>query len=183
MSESRKTLKVIELIRDFEERLSTKTTLPLTRTIMVKKSDFEDILEGIKQLLPEEFLHVQNLYDKISDISEDTNFKAKSALKQAQDTADDIMTEANTKANNIISNAQARAEAMVSNHEIVRQAKAQATKMLENAEKNARYNILNSLEYSKVTLESCESEVVQLLKSLQAESRKVDSEYIAKRGK
>lgn len=173
-----KKLRVIELIENFEQEVGDMNVVPMTGRVLIGKSTIENFLTELKEILPSEYMHVQELYYKIDEVLEKTKATGMASLQEAEAKAENIVKNAQTKANDMLARAKEQSAKMISEHEITRNAEAKARSLRENAIREARHNVESSLNFAKTKLHACEGEVSELLKNIHNQKKRYEAEYI-----
>lgn len=108
-------MEILKYVDQLEELVDTATKVPLTGKVMVDVDEIFEVIDLIRDNLPQELKDAQY------------------ALLEK----DRMMAEAQAKAEKELENARREARAMISEHEIVRHAQAEADVILERSKQNA----------------------------------------------
>ncbi len=144
-------MEILKYVDQLEEIVDTAAKVPLTGKVMVNVDEIFEVIDLIRDNLPQE-------------------------LKDAQYAIlekDRIIEEAQTKAKQELENARREAREMVSEHEIVRHAQAEADALLERSRQNALevregarsyandilYQIENNLDKALYTVKKSRDEI------------------------
>ncbi|MGI6110272.1 MAG: hypothetical protein ACOYB8_10595 [Eubacteriaceae bacterium] len=119
-------MKVLELIDEMQKIVENGSTLPFSSKALINPEEALDILDDIREALPDELVQAQEVLSKKNAI-----------LVEAQNDADRIRSEA-TK----------RLEEMINTNEITRNATEQAERILENAQNSAKDIRVGTQHYS-----------------------------------
>lgn len=156
-------LKVLELLEEFEEKIGSCPTVPLTGKGLIDRQDFIDIIHDIKTLLPDEYSQVRQLKSQESQIYESAQMEARQILEEARADERAILENAqmqeraileNARANEqqILLSAEAKARELVDQHEMVRLANEKARMIVEEAKVKAEELRAGSYEYAEEVL-------------------------------
>lgn len=175
------TLRTIEAINEFQRRLNAKSTVLFTNSVVVKKSEFLDLLETIKRNLPEELEKCQALMQEVASIKLRTETAAKDHLKEAERQAKEILDDAASKADEMVSKAKVLSAELVDQHYIVESARDYARKLEMQAQKNAHSIHDMAYQTSMNSLQALMSDVDHIRSSIQQTMRRIDEKNPKKR--
>lgn len=133
-----KVLKIVEAIEEFEEKLDSKSTVMFTNSLLVKKSDFVELLETIKYNLPDEVQKCQAFMEDMSAIHLRAQSAAKSCIDEAEKRSKDMIDDAKQKAEEIIGLATQKRNELLDQNQIVLKAREYAQNIQARAESQAR---------------------------------------------
>ncbi len=156
-----KVLKTIEAIEEFQEKLDNKNTLMFTNSVLVKKSEFVELLETIKYNLPDEVMKCQAFMDDMSAIHLRAQAAAKSCIDDAEKRANDMLEDAKRKAEEIVSMANQKRNELLDQNQIVIRAKEYAQSLQARSESQAREIIENAKGIAMSSLNSTMNELDQ----------------------
>lgn len=142
-------LKVLELLDDFEDKLESAPTVPLTGKILVDREEFLEILKDINILLPDEYQHVRWIKSQKQQIIEDANKLAQELITNARHEELKIVEQAKAQENDILMNASLRSREMIDENDIVLKARHRADQIVEEAEMRAEEIRRGSYEYAE----------------------------------
>ena len=134
--------KMEELISKIEDTMEGARAVPFSSKVSVDKHVIYDIIDDMRPVL--------------DDISKDLPNEVVMSRRIISD-SDKIINDARGKAAMIIKNAESERDKMVRDHEITKQASAQAGDIIEDARKESREMRLRSREYVDEILEQSES--------------------------
>ena len=133
-------MKVLELLDELDEIIEVASSVPLVKKVMVDPDEVSDIVNEIRQDLPDEIQQAQWIKNE----------------RQR------ILDEAKAEYEKIISEAQEKANRLVDSDEITITAKAKADEILRNARENAQLMKMNILDYTDNMLYNLQEKVDQL---------------------
>jgi len=131
---------VLKLLDSIEEMIKSGTKVPLTGKVMVDPKEIKELLEDIRQALPEEIMQAQYLRDE----------------------RDRIMNEAKAEYDEIIKTAEEKASELVEMDEITIKAKEKADEILRLANEKSAVMKMNILDYTDNMLYNLQEKVDQL---------------------
>ena len=146
---------LLDYLDDIEEVLETSKKIPFGNRISVEKERILDIINDIRLNLPDDIRHAQRI---LGD-------------------HDRIVAEAQRKAQDILDAAESEAKLRASNHEIFRRASDQAAEIMEQAKKESRDLKMNAVDYADERMGEVESQLKELMTSMDAQNRKVLEYY------
>ncbi len=169
-------LRVLDEINKFEDKIYGKSTVPLTGSILVKKSELVDMLETIRELLPAEFEQCKALVNEVESVKVRTEALASEHLESADNKARELVADARSKAEELILMSEKKAADMVSTHQITQRAKQNAQNIIENAERTS--NAMMDAAYGSAlkSMRSAIAELERLKISMQQSMRRLDEE-------
>ena len=144
-------MEILKYVDQLEEIVDTATKVPLTGKVMVDVDEVFELIDLIRENLPQELKDAQY------------------ALLEK----DRMIAEAQAKAEKELENARKEARSMISEHEIVRHAQAEADALLERSKQNAlevregarsyandiHYQIENNLDKALYTVKKSRDEL------------------------
>ena len=142
-------MELMEIIEVLEEKIENSLTIPFWGRGIVDKDELLDILQEARIKFPDE-------------------------MKQAKWVKEErqrIIADAQKEADAIIKNAEDKILAMVNEHEITKQAYAQANEIIEHANENAREVRLGCLQYADNLMGQLEENLITAVETVR-ENRK-----------
>ena len=118
-------MKVLELLSEIEDIVDTASGFPLTGKIMVDSHELLEIVNDIRNALPEEIQQAQWIKNE----------------------RDRILDEARNEYETIVRDAQNQAETLVSKDEIMAKARSRAEEMMTATEENSRQLKMSTYDY------------------------------------
>ena len=118
-------MKIIELLDELEEITLTSSKVPLTGKIWLDANDITEIIDEIKEAIPEEMKKAQWINDQ----------------------KDKLIAESQAEAEAIISNARIQADRLVETNVITDRARARAEEIIGNAELQSRNLKVKTYDY------------------------------------
>lgn len=127
----------LELLRHIRAAIQSGTNLPLTNKKLINARECLLIIDDMERNLPDAVQYGMQMFserDRLLGEAETTamnrvssaEMRANAALEKAKNEAEEIIADAENEAHAILADAQERAEHMVSEDEIVRQAREEA---------------------------------------------------------
>lgn len=153
------TLKIMSALEEFQRRIDRKNTIVFTNNVMIKKSEFIDLIETIKRYMPEEVQRCRMMMKEITSIKLKTESTAQELIKSAEEEANAILDDARSKADEMIAKANRIADEMVSQHTITERAKETARDITVKAQNDARTMLNNAYQSSMSSLQQATSDV------------------------
>ncbi len=174
-------LTVIEEIEKFEKQISSKSTVPFTGSILIKKSEIQDILETIREHLPSEFEQCRKLVSDVESLKSRTEAVATQHLEAADKTATKIVEDARTKAEEMLTMAEKKSAELVSSHSVTQRARQQAQTMLASAERDSNAMLEGAYTRSVRSIKSALADIERLKIGMQQSLRQIDEEETRRR--
>lgn len=143
------------LINDIQFVIDDAGTVPFSKKVLVDSDEIEQILNEMKNSLPEEIKQAKWINEEKDKII--------SAADQEKNT---IIDNARKEADEIIKNAQQRAEELISENTITEQATKYGEDLVERAEDNARMLKEQSVNYVDEILAITEDRLHEILDEL-----------------
>lgn len=128
---------VIKLLEYLQEIVDTSAKVPLSKKVMVNKSEVLEILDRVINCLPSEFKKAQWIIEEKERI-----------LTEAVQEADDI------KKQNL-----SLLRRQIENHDITKEANIRAEEIISSAQKNARAIRIGARDYADEMLSQLDSEI------------------------
>lgn len=153
------TLKIMAALEEFQRRIDSKNTIPLTNKVVIKKSEFVDLVETIKHYMPEEVQRCQLMMKEITAIKLRTESVAQEHIRSAEEEANAILDDARSKADEMIARANRIADEMVSQHTITERAKEMARDIGNKAQNDARMMLDNAYQSSMSSLQQAYGDI------------------------
>ncbi len=135
----------LELIDKFEEVLNKSKKIPFSSSFIVNENEIFEILDELKNILPEEFK------------------QARWIVKEREN----MLEEAKRQSINIIRDAEERAEKILSESDIMRNAVKKADELVSISEAKARTIRLEAEDYADEKLASLEAVLYKILSSIE----------------
>ena len=151
-------LNVMELLEYLEEILENAPKVPITGKAMIDTKEFEEVIEQIRNYLPDELKKAKWVMGEKDRILGDAQKQYQNAKKETME-----MMRQN-----------------VENHEMVKEAKLRANEIIALAQRDAKAIRIGSREYSTEILSQLDKEIeekkLQLIQSMQDSFEKVAKE-------
>ena len=135
----------LEIIDKIEELLDKGKKVPFTSNIMISENEIYEILDELRNVLPEEFR------------------QARWIVKERED----MIEESKRQSDRIIMEAKERAEMLVNEAEILKNAKRQAENILSIAEAKSRTIRLEAEDYADEKLAGFEAALHKILAAIE----------------
>ncbi|MBV8301615.1 MAG: hypothetical protein JOY68_06805, partial [Candidatus Dormibacteraeota bacterium] len=126
MSEEQERPGVLDAVDELEELVSTARRVPLSANVMVNEDEVLELVDRIRLALPEELVAARHLVQDRDRL-----------MAGAEQEAEQLLATAEQESERLVREASERAVAAVSDHEVTRQARAQAAASLAEAEEQA----------------------------------------------
>lgn len=127
---------IIQLVEEIEDLIENAGSVPFSNKVMIDADELYDILHDMRQSLPEEIKQANWISEEKDRI-----------LDEAKSEADTIISNANNEHDNIIKSAREQANQMVSEHQIVSEARDMAQNIHSEAVQSAREMQVQSITY------------------------------------
>ena len=151
-------LNVMELLEYLEEILENAPKVPITGKAMIDTKEFEEVIEQIRNYLPDELKKAKWVMGEKDRILED-------AQKEYQNVKKDTMEMMRQN---------------IENHDMVKEAKLRANEIIALAQRDAKAIRIGSREYSTEILSQLDKEIeekkLQLIQSMQDSFEKAAKE-------
>ncbi len=174
MSSGEVTLKVLELLEEFKEKIESCPTVPLTGKGLIDRQDFLDIIQDIKTLLPDEYDHVRHVHAQKNQIVEEAHRDARDILETARAEERSILEAARHQEAQILRAADARANDLINEHEIVELAKTKAKAIVSEAQEKAEGMRVGSYEYAEEVLKKVDMNLSKVLSTVRENLEELD---------
>ncbi len=138
-------MKTLEIIDRIEELLGNSKRIPFSSNIMVKGDEMMDLLDELRNILPEEFK------------------QSRWIVKEREN----MIEEAKRTAEKIISDGEERAQVLVSETEIMKNARRKAEQIVSAIEARARTIRLEAEDYADEKLASLEAVLHKLINAVE----------------
>lgn len=145
------------LINDIQFVIDDAGTVPFSKKVLVDSDEIEQILNEIKDSLPEEIKEAKWINEEKDKIL--------SAADQEKNT---IIDNSRKEADEIVKNAQARAEELISDNTITKQATKYGEDLVKKAEDNARVLKEQSINYVDEMLAITQDRLQEILQELES---------------
>ncbi len=169
-------LTVIDQIEKFEKQIANKSTVPLTGSILIRKSEIQEILETIKEHLPSEFQQCRQLISDVESLKSRTEAVVTKELETANRTARETVEEARAQAEEMLMIAEKKSAELVSTHSVTQRAKQQAQTMLSTAERESRAIMEGAHTHSVRSIKSALADIERLKIAMQQILRQIDED-------
>ncbi len=167
-------LRVLELIEEFEDKLESAPTVPLTGKILVDRQDLLSILKDIQTLLPDEYQHVRWIKSQKDQIIEEANTLSQELINNARHEELRIIETAKAQENDILTNASMRSRELIDENDIVRKARALVEQLLNDAEEKAEDIRRGSYEYAEEIMKKVEYNMSKVLHTVKENIDELD---------
>ena len=151
-------LNVMELLEYLEEILENAPKVPITGKAMIDKKEFEEVIEQIRNYLPDELKKAKWVMGEKDRILEDAQKEYQNVKKETME-----MMRQN-----------------IENHDMVKEAKLRANEIIALAQRDAKAIRIGSREYSTEILSQLDKEIeekkLQLIQSMQDSFEKAAKE-------
>ena len=151
-------LNVMELLEYLEEILENATKVPITGKAMIDTKEFEEVIEQIRNYLPDELKKAKWVMGEKDRILEDAQKEYQNVKKETME-----MMRQN-----------------IENHDMVKEAKLRANEIIALAQRDAKAIRIGSREYSTEILSQLDKEIeekkLQLIQSMQDSFEKTAKE-------
>lgn len=151
-------LNVMELLEYLEEILENAPKVPITGKAMIDTKEFEEVIEQIRNYLPDELKKAKWVMGEKDRILEDAQKEYQNVKKEAME-----MMRQN-----------------IENHDMVKEAKLRANEIIALAQRDAKAIRIGSREYSTEILSQLDKEIeekkLQLIQSMQDSFEKTAKE-------
>ena len=158
-------LNVMELLEYLEEILENAPKVPITGKAMIDTKEFEEVIEQIRNYLPDELKKAKWVMGEKDRILEDAQKEYQNVKKETME-----MMRQN-----------------IENHDMVKEAKLRASEIIALAQRDAKAIRIGSREYSTEILSQLDKEIeekkLQLIQSMQDSFEKAAKEIDEKRQK
>ena len=148
-------LNVMELLEYLEEILENAPKVPITGKAMIDTKEFEEVIEQIRNYLPDELKKAKWVMGEKDRILEDAQKEYQNVKKETME-----MMRQN-----------------IENHDMVKEAKLRANEIIALAQRDAKAIRIGSREYSTEILSQLDKEIeekkLQLIQSMQDSFEKV----------
>ncbi|WP_296126719.1 ATPase [uncultured Anaerococcus sp.] len=128
--------KITDLIYEMEDIMEEASSVPFSKKVAVDPDEIYDVLNEMKDSLPEEIKQAQWVTEEKERI-----------LSEASNEADSRLNQAEGEIKNFKEQAKSQFQRMVSEHEITQQARAEADRILQEAAAEAKHIKAQSYEY------------------------------------
>lgn len=151
-------LNVMELLEYLEEILENAPKVPITGKVMIDTKEFEEVIEQIRNYLPDELKKAKWVMGEKDRILEDAQKEYQNVKKETME-----MMRQN-----------------IENHDMVKEAKLRANEIIALAQRDAKAIRIGSREYSTEILSQLDKEIeekkLQLIQSMQDSFEKTAKE-------
>lgn len=145
-----------QLIEELEDIIDDGGSVPFSKKVLVDADEVTDILNDMRQSLPEEIKQAQWVTDEKDRILSEADREAKSIVEDARKQSDDIVNEGLDRVHN-----------MIDEHEITKKAEEYGEEIVTKAEKNARMLKSQSINYVDEMLLATQDKLKELLDLLE----------------
>ena len=130
-------MEIMEIIDMMEETIDKATVVPLSGKIVVDKEDLLDYIQEMRLVFPDEVKEA----------------------KWVKEERERILAEAQSRSEAMIKNAEEKVVQMIDEHEITKQATANANDIISKAQKDGREIKLAAIKFADELLERVENDV------------------------
>ena len=159
-------LRVLELLEEFEDKLESSPTVPLTGKILADRQELLSIIKDINMLLPDEYQQVRFIKSQKSQILEEANNIADELVNNARHEELRIIETAKAQETEILISATNRAKELISESEIMRQARTKAQELVLDAENKAEGIRNGSYDYAEEVMKRVELNISKILHTI-----------------
>lgn len=153
-----KETRVYDLLMEIEEILETATKPPFSKKVSVDPADILEILDDIRQILPEEIVAARSIIEQERELAIQAKERAERVLKDAQN----------------------KATSLVNENTIINQAKQEAQEMIDDAARTAYDMNMGAYGYVDSLLYDFEGEIIELRKFVnETINNKIDKQFQA----
>ena len=154
--------KITDLILEMEDIMDEASSVPFSKKIAVDPDEIYEILNEMKDALPEEIKQAQWVTDEKERILSEANSEADSRLNQAEGEIKNFKEQAKTQF-----------QKMVSEHEITQQARLEADRILQEAAAEAKNIRQQSYVYVDKLFTGSAENFSQLAQQLEKNKNKI----------
>lgn len=154
--------KITDLILEMEDIMDEASSVPFSKKIAVDPDEIYEILNEMKDALPEEIKQAQWVTDEKERILSEANSEADSRLNQAEGEIKNFKEQAKTQF-----------QKMVSEHEITQQARLEADRILQEAAAEAKNIRQQSYVYVDKLFTGSAENFSQLAEQLEKNKNKI----------
>ncbi len=147
---------ILQIIEEIEDLIDEASTVPFSKKVMVDSDELFQLLQQVRQSLPEEIRQAQWVNDEKDRI-----------MAEAERDADAIKDEAKKESDKIIQDAKDTFNDMVNEHEVTKKANQYGEEIVTKAEQNARTLKLQSVTYVDEMLGVTQDKLKELLEVLE----------------
>lgn len=169
-------MKVLELIDYLQGVLESASRIPMTGKAMINVDEFQDMLEEIKNYLPEELRKAQWIVQEkqrmINEAKEEIESMKKESMEYYRDKirSHDFVKEAKVRAEKIVSSAELNAKTIKNGtKEYAEDVLTRTRKDIEEAKKEILKSIQITVEHSMIELDNNLNKVVRQIQENQEE--------------
>lgn len=150
---------ILQLIEEIEEMIDNAGSVPLTKKVMVDADEITEILNEMRQKLPDVIREAKVITEDRSGILDDAKKSAEQTRQAALNDADRIRNEA-----------QQQMQRMINEHDITKNAENVSKDILAKAEQNARNVTLQATTYIDEMFANTQDRLKEMMASVE-ESR------------
>lgn len=147
---------ILQLIEEIEEMIDNAGNVPLTKKVMVDADEISEILNEMRQKLPD-------VIREAKVITEDRT----SILDEAKKSAEQTRQAALNDADRIRSEAQQQMQRMINEHDVTKNAENLGKDILAKAEQNARNVTLQATTYIDDMFASAQDRLREMLETVE----------------
>lgn len=148
-------MKIYEVLDKLQFEVENAANVPLTNKVMFDKDDFLDIIDDLREAIPEDIKTAKTVNEEENRIKLAAQREASNVIKEARETKQHLIDDSN-----ITKNAKEEAAA------IVRDAKAEANRLK-----------LKGLEYVASLIDSAQAEMRSVLGQLEANKNELRGQH------
>ncbi|WP_099203073.1 ATPase [Miniphocaeibacter massiliensis] len=147
---------ILQIIEEIEDLIDEASTVPFSKKVMVDSDELFQLLQQVRQNLPEEIRQAQWINEEKDRI-----------MAEAERDADAIKDEAKKESDKIIQDAKETFNQMINEHEVTKKANQYGEEIVSKAEQNARTLKLQSVTYVDEMLGVTQDRLKELLDVLE----------------
>lgn len=135
-----------KIIESIEEKIDSCPTIPFWGRGIIDKDELLDMLQEMKNKLPEELSQAKWVNNERQRIISDAQKRAETMIKETEE----------------------KIAAMVNEHDITQQAYAKANQIVDSAQQNSREIRLGANQYADDVLRALEEELIKTAEAIRA---------------
>lgn len=153
---------LMSLINEMEDVMDESSSVPFSRKVSVDPDEIYELLNEMKDALPEEIKQAQRVTDEKDRI-----------IGEAKSEAENRINEAEAEINNIKDQARNKFKQLVSEHEITREARNEADRIINEANAQAEKLRQQSYDYVDRLFQASTENFSQLAQQLDKNRRSI----------
>lgn len=147
---------LLQLISELEDLIDDGNSIPFSKKVMVDASEMTEILNQMRNSIPEEIKQAQW-----------TNSEKDRILSEAERESKSILENARKESDQIINQGKDQVQSMIDQHEITKKAEEYGEQIVSKAEQNARLLKSQSINYVDEMLLTTQEKLKELLEVLE----------------